>query len=123
MRSPLTYATLIALLAIVPIAVIEGRPGAFFEPLVLSYALAVVTAMVVALTLTPALSLLLFSRGALEGRESPLLRRIAPRYGAALSRVVRSPRADHHRRRCCCADRCGGVLASGQVRDPDVQGP
>ena len=123
MRSPLTYATLIALLAIVPIAAIEGRPGAFFEPLVLSYALAVVTAMVVALTVTPALSLLLFSRGTLEGRESPLLGRIAPRYGAALSRVVRSPRADHHRRGCCRADRGRGVLASGQVRDPDVQGP
>ena len=41
MRSPLTYATLIALLAVVPIAVMEGRPGAFFEPLALSYALAV----------------------------------------------------------------------------------
>ena len=49
MRSPLTYATLIALLAIVPVAVMEGRPGAFFEPLVLAYALAVVAAMVVAL--------------------------------------------------------------------------
>ena len=72
-RSPLAYATLIALLAIVPIAVMEGRPGAFFEPLALAYALAVVAAMVVALTLTPALSLLLFSWGTLESRESPLL--------------------------------------------------
>ena len=61
MRSPLAYATLIALLAIVPVAVMEGRPGAFFEPLALAYALAVGAAMVVALTLTPALSLLLFS--------------------------------------------------------------
>ena len=42
MRSPLAYATLIALLAIVPVAVMEGRPGAFFEPLALAYALAVV---------------------------------------------------------------------------------
>ena len=49
-RRPLVYATLIALLAIVPVAVIEGRPGAFFEPLVLAYALAVVAAMLVALT-------------------------------------------------------------------------
>ncbi len=36
MRSPLAYATFIVLLAIVPVAVMEGRPGAFFEPLVLS---------------------------------------------------------------------------------------
>jgi CzcA family heavy metal efflux pump len=93
MRSPLTYATLIALLAIVPVAVMGGRPGAFFQPLALAYALAVAAAMVVALTLTPALSLLLFSRGPVRDAESPLVRRLAPRYRAALSRVVRSPGA------------------------------
>ncbi len=73
MRSPLAYATFIALLAIVPVAVMEGRPGAFFEPMVLSFALAVAAAMVVALTLTPALSVLLFSRGVRGRAESPLL--------------------------------------------------
>jgi CzcA family heavy metal efflux pump len=92
MRSPLTYATLIALLAIVPVAVMEGRPGAFFEPLVLSYALAVAAAMLVALTLTPALSLVLFSRGSAEGRESPLLRGVASRYAGVLSRFIGRPR-------------------------------
>ena len=77
-------------LAIVPVAVMEGRPGAFFEPLALAYALAAVAAMVVALTLTPALSLMLFSRGKPGGRESPLVRRLTPRYDGALSRFVRS---------------------------------
>jgi len=85
-RSPLAYGTLIALLAIVPVVVMKGRPGAFFEPLVLSYVLAVAVAMVVALTVTPALSMLLFSRGA--GRaESPVMRAVRPRYDAALARV------------------------------------
>ena len=46
-RSPMAYATVIVLLAIVPVAVMEGRPGAFFEPLVLAYALAAVAAMIV----------------------------------------------------------------------------
>jgi CzcA family heavy metal efflux pump len=92
MRSPLTYATLIALLAIVPVAVMEGRPGAFLEPLVLSYALAVGAAMLVALTLTPALSVLLFSRGSAGAGEPPLVRRIAGPYSAALSRFMRRPR-------------------------------
>ena len=32
-RSPLAYATFIALLAVVPVAVMEGRPGAFLDPL------------------------------------------------------------------------------------------
>lgn len=85
MRSPLTYATLIALLAIVPLAVMEGRPGAFFEPLALAYVLAVAAAMLVTLTLTPALSLMLFSRARSAGPGSPLLRWLASRYGAALS--------------------------------------
>jgi CzcA family heavy metal efflux pump len=91
-RSPMAYATLIVLLAIVPIAVMEGRPGAFFEPMALAYALAIAAAMVVALTLTPALSLLLFSRGPLGTSESPILRRLRPRYDGALSRVIGSPR-------------------------------
>ncbi|HKG18416.1 MAG TPA: efflux RND transporter permease subunit, partial [Candidatus Limnocylindrales bacterium] len=43
-RSPLTYGTAIALLAVVPVAAMGGRPGAFFEPLVLAYALAVLAA-------------------------------------------------------------------------------
>jgi CzcA family heavy metal efflux pump len=92
MRSPLTYGTLIALLAIVPVAAMEGRPGAFYQPLVLGYALAVGAAMLVALTLTPALSLLLFSRGSAH-RESPVVRRLAPRYGAGLGRALGRPRA------------------------------
>jgi CzcA family heavy metal efflux pump len=91
-RSPLTYATFIALLAIVPVVLMEGRPGAFFEPLALAYALAVAAAMVVALTVIPALSLLLFSRGSAGRRESPLLRALRPRYDGALSRVIGSHR-------------------------------
>jgi Cu/Ag efflux pump CusA len=87
-RSPLAYGTLIALLAIVPVVVMEGRPGAFFEPLALSYALAVAVAMVVALTVTPALSMLLFSRGSASHRESPLVGAMRSRYDSALSKVV-----------------------------------
>ena len=93
LRRPLTYATLISLLAVVPVAAMAGRPGAFFEPLVVAYALAVVAAMVVAMTVTPALSLILFSRGAALRRESPLVRGMRPRYDRALSGVVGRPRA------------------------------
>ena len=93
MRSPLAYATLIALLAVVPLAIMEGRPGAFFAPLALAYALAVAASLLVALTLSPALSLMLFSRGFPGRGESPLLRPLAGRYLGALSRIVRRPRA------------------------------
>jgi Cu/Ag efflux pump CusA len=91
-RAPLGYATLIALLAITPVVAMEGRPGAFLEPLALSYALAVVTATVVAMTVTPALSALLFSRGTPTQRESPLLERLRPRYGTVLTRLTDTSR-------------------------------
>ena len=77
MRSPLGYATVIVLLSILPVVIMEGRPGAFFEPLALSFALAVAASMLVALTLSPALSLMLFERGSPKGRRSPLLGRLA----------------------------------------------
>jgi Cu/Ag efflux pump CusA len=92
-RRPLTYATMIALLAVLPVAVMAGRPGAFVDPLVLAYGLAVVVSMVVAMTVTPALSLLVFSRGSAVRRESPLLRGSRRGYDAAFSRVIGRSRA------------------------------
>jgi Cu/Ag efflux pump CusA len=60
-RRPLTYAGIIALLAILPIAVLEGRPGAFFSPMVVAYATAVLVALIVGMTVGPALNSLLFA--------------------------------------------------------------
>ena len=50
------------MLAIVPVAALEGRPGAFFTPMVLAYAIAVVAALIIGVTVGPALSSLLFAR-------------------------------------------------------------
>jgi Cu/Ag efflux pump CusA len=91
MRSPLGYATLILLLAVVPIFFIEGLSSSFFGPLARSYALAVVASTVVALTLAPALASLLLS-GPQGIRQSPALGLLARRHGAALARAVRRPR-------------------------------
>jgi CzcA family heavy metal efflux pump len=90
-RGPIGYATLIILLAAVPVFFIEGVSGSFLEPLVRSYALAVLASMVVALTITPTLSSLLLSKPR-RGGEPPLLRRPARRYGSALERVIAKPR-------------------------------
>jgi len=86
-RRPLMFATAIVVLAIVPAAVLGGRPGAFFAPLVLAYALAVVAAMIVALTVTPALSMLVF-KGWRERSEPKLQTRVRTSYLAALQRVT-----------------------------------
>ena len=90
-RSAITYATVINVLAVVPVLFLQGLSGSFFRPLVLSYALAVLVSMVVALTITPALCLLLLARGRLRSRESPLLRVLKRGYRRALVPVVRRP--------------------------------
>jgi CzcA family heavy metal efflux pump len=90
-RTAITYATLINVIAIVPVYFLEGLSGAFFRPLVTSYALAVLVSMIVALTVTPALCLILLTRGH-RHQESPLLRVLKRGYGAALARVIRTPR-------------------------------
>jgi Cu/Ag efflux pump CusA len=61
-RRPLVYATLIVLLPIVPVVVMQGRPGEFFGPLALAYVLAVLAATVVALTVAPAMTSFLSAR-------------------------------------------------------------
>ncbi|HET9561820.1 MAG TPA: efflux RND transporter permease subunit, partial [Propionibacteriaceae bacterium] len=61
-RRPLIYAGIVALLAILPMAVLEGRPGAFFNPMVVAYATAVVAALIVGMTVGPALNSFLFAR-------------------------------------------------------------
>jgi len=88
-RSAITYATVINVVAIVPVFFLQGLSGSFFQPLVLSYALAVLVSMLVALTVTPALCLVMLSRGRLRDRESPLLRTLKRGYGAVLARTLR----------------------------------
>jgi len=92
-RSPIMYATLIVVLAILPVFFLEGLAGAFFAPLVLSYAVAVLASMLVALAVTPALALVFLSRGPAVRREPGLMRRLHRGYEAALSRVLRLARS------------------------------
>lgn len=92
-RRPLGYATLIALLAVLPLLALEGRPGEFFEPLGVSYVLAVVASLVVALTVTPALTALLFARPPRRERGAPLMGRLTAGYDGLLARSVQRPRA------------------------------
>jgi CzcA family heavy metal efflux pump len=91
-RSAIIFATLIIMLAVVPVFFIGGLSGAFFQPLVYSYGLAVLASMVVALTVTPALCLLLLGSAPLERRESPLVRGLQRGYERMLAWVLRWPR-------------------------------
>jgi len=87
-RGAIIYATLIDVVAILPVFFIAGLSGAFFQPLATSYGLAVLASLVVALTVTPALALILLRNAPLERRESPVARRLQVAYSRILSGVV-----------------------------------
>jgi len=91
-RSPIVYATLIIVAAAVPVFLLEGVTGSFFRPLAVSYTLAIFASMLVALTVTPALALVMLHRARVERHESPVARWLQVRYTALLSRIVGRPR-------------------------------
>jgi CzcA family heavy metal efflux pump len=92
-RPAILQATVIIMLAVAPVFFMGGLAGAFFEPLALAFILAMLASMVVALTVTPALCLILLHRAGIEHRESPLVPWLKRKYGALLSRVIQAPRA------------------------------
>jgi Cu/Ag efflux pump CusA len=92
-RRALVYATMIIGLAIVPAAVVDGRPGAFLAPLIAAYAVAVASAFLVAIVVAPALTMLLLRTakpGGL-GNGDPL-GRVGRRYQSILTRFSASVR-------------------------------
>ena len=91
-RSSIVYATMIILLSLVPIYLLSGLTGTFFRPLVLSYGLAVGASLLVALTVTPALSMLLLARAPLKRRDPPLVRWLKRGYAALLAAVIHRPK-------------------------------
>jgi len=92
-RSAIVYATLIIVLALLPVFFMEGLSGAFFKPLAMSYAFALLASMVVALTVTPALAMILLSNAPLDRRQSPLVTWLHRVYEGVLTRTVREPRS------------------------------
>ncbi len=92
-RSAIVYATLIVVLVFLPIFFLDGLSGSFFRPLAISYVLAVLASLGVALTLTPALSLLLLPRAANRERaEAPLTRLLKRGYRRVLPAFANKPR-------------------------------
>ncbi len=89
---PVFYATLIMLAAMVPIFAIGyagGLDGAFIRPLALACVVALLASLAVALTVTPALALVMLRGRGL--RRSPVAARIVRSYDAALTGTARRP--------------------------------
>ena len=93
MRNPMIYATLIIVLAVMPIFFIEALSGEFFQPLVVSYALALVVSMLVALTVTPAMSLFLLRKDkSIQSGDSPITGILQGLYRGLFGWTSRVPR-------------------------------
>jgi CzcA family heavy metal efflux pump len=82
-RSAVVYGSLIVVLVFLPVFMLPGLAGAFFRPLATAYVLAILASLAVALTVTPALALLLMP-GAVRHKDAPLVTSLKRRYRAFL---------------------------------------
>ena len=90
-RSAVVFASLIVVLVFLPVFFLDGLAGSFFRPLALTYVLAIMASLLVALTVTPALSLMLLPGATDRRREAPLSRMLKKPYLAVLPWLIRRP--------------------------------
>jgi CzcA family heavy metal efflux pump len=90
-RSAVVYATFAVILVVLPITALSGLAGRLFGPLGLSYLLAVLTSLLVALTVTPALSMAFLARR-VPARDPPVIRWTRAAYESLLQAIARQPR-------------------------------
>jgi Cu/Ag efflux pump CusA len=89
MRAPMMTAMLIIFLSVIPLFFLNGVAAEFYPRLATAYGLAVGAAMLVALTLTPALAAFLLA-DAPNREDPPLVARVKRTYNDALSRFVQT---------------------------------
>jgi CzcA family heavy metal efflux pump len=90
-RSAVVYGSVIVVLVFLPVFFLEGLSGSFFRPLALAYVLAISASLLVALTVTPALSLMLLPQSEHQ-RDAPLVAWLKARYRRLLPDLVAAPR-------------------------------
>jgi CzcA family heavy metal efflux pump len=90
-RSAVVYATLIVIIVFLPIFFLEGIAGAFFRPLAMAYILAILASLLVALTVTPALSYMLLTNDRGQHEEAPVARLLRRGYAAILPHLIGRP--------------------------------
>jgi len=91
-RSSLIYATVIMALAVTPVLFLEGVSGDFWQPLATSYMLGLLASFVVALAITPALSLMFLRKTSLKAGDSPVMGVLRDLYNRLLGWAVQAPR-------------------------------
>ncbi len=97
-RGAVVYATFAVILVFLPVLALPGLAGHFFAPLALAYILAILASLAAALTVTPALCMLLFpQRENAPGNvsrlhEPPVTRWLGRYYEKLLQPIVAAPR-------------------------------
>ncbi|MDX2191940.1 MAG: efflux RND transporter permease subunit [Gemmatimonadales bacterium] len=92
-RNSVVYATFVVAVVFLPVVALSGVQGALFRPLALAYILAILASLVVALTVTPALALLLLRDAERAAHESWLLARLKRSYARVLDATLGRPGA------------------------------
>ena len=88
-RGAVVHATFIVVLVFLPILALPGLAGRFFAPLGLAYILAILASLLIALTVTPALAMLLLAQRRDGRREPPVIRFLRRRYERLLLAAMR----------------------------------
>jgi Cu/Ag efflux pump CusA len=91
LRSTLGFATLIVLLAVVPVFVSHGLTATYLHPMALSFALAVIASALVAMTVTPAMGMLMFDRPPSRRFGSGIPERVIAVYGRLVRATLAIP--------------------------------
>ncbi len=87
-RTAVVYATFAVLLVFLPVVALPGVAGRLFAPLGLTYILAVLSSLAVALTVTPALSMVLLAGRRTQPQDPPVVRWTRDSYARLLRRVA-----------------------------------
>lgn len=90
-RGTIVYASLIEISALLPVFFLEGLSGAFFQPLATAYVVAGLVSPFIALTVTPAMVLVLLANAPIENRQSPIIPWLHNIYDRVLGRTLRAP--------------------------------
>jgi CzcA family heavy metal efflux pump len=86
-RSSIVYATFIVALVFIPVLAMTGIQGAIFRPLAVAYILAILASLIVALTVTPAMTFALLARRTGDHGEPKWLRRAKSGYARYVRRL------------------------------------
>ena len=90
-RSAVVYATFAVALIFMPILTLSGLAGRIFAPLGIAYILSILASLLVALTVTPALSMILLTHRKLRAEEPALVHWLRARYISVLEQIERTP--------------------------------